>query len=143
MSPLADSNAEVRFRILFKLYQKHYGEELGHPQLVDKFVQEPDFQTIDRNLVNSELVYLVDKQLITGQYTLGRAYPYAIIITSKGIDFVDRIKRKFINSLYQVSNDDYRQITSISGFNDQLRELPRIIDKNRDSLRKVIEDDHY
>jgi hypothetical protein len=65
------------------------------------------------------------------------------MITSQGIDYVDRIIKKFVKKLYETSPIDYKQITGVTGYANQMRELPRIITNNVDALQNVIEKDQY
>jgi len=51
--------------------------------------------------------------------------------------------KKFIKKLYETSPLDYKQITGITGYANQMRELPRIIANNVDALQNVIEKDQY
>ena len=82
---------EIRFRILSTLYQKHYSEQLGHPQDTEKIIQEAGLNNINKNDVNGDVVYLEDKRLITATKLLGHDYPPSISITSYGIDFVENV----------------------------------------------------
>ena len=65
------NHREIRFNILHNLYQKHYSDQLKHPQMTDMIIQDSDLGNLDRNLVYGDIVYLVDSGLATGEYVLG------------------------------------------------------------------------
>jgi hypothetical protein len=137
------SHAETRFKILFKLYQKHYGNEAGIPQNLDQLIQDEDLVVVEQNLLTGEIAYLLDRGFISGDKIIGRHLPITVMITSQGIDYVDRIIKKFVKKLYETSPIDYKQITGVTGYANQMRELPRIITNNVDALQNVIEKDQY
>ncbi len=90
---------EIRFRILSTLYQKHYSEQLGHPQNTEKIVQEAGLNNINKNDVDGDVVYLEDKCLIkAAMKPIGHVYPPFISITSYGIDFVENVVNQSIIS---------------------------------------------
>jgi hypothetical protein len=50
------NHQEIRFEILHYLYNKHYSEELGHPQAVEKIIQETKLKNIYKNIVYTILM---------------------------------------------------------------------------------------
>jgi hypothetical protein len=92
-------HAVIRYWILFTLYLKHYSDELGQPQITDKVIQEASLEYVERNMVNGDIVYLKERNSIQGNYIIGQSYPYAIIITSEGIDKVENMLQRFADFL--------------------------------------------
>ena len=90
---------EIRFKILYNLYEKHYSEELGHHQQTDKVIEESGLSKEDKNDVYGDVVYLENKGLIKGQSALGHAYPQWMIITSYGIDTVENAVDNFMKNI--------------------------------------------
>jgi hypothetical protein len=90
---------EIRFKILYTLYNKHYSDQLGHQQQTDKVIEESGLSNIDKNEVYGDVVYLENKGLVKGQSALGYAYPLWMIITSYGIDTVENAVNNFIKNL--------------------------------------------
>ena len=85
---------EVKFRILFKLYQKHYSNELRHPQITTKLIEESGMTFFESDVVYSDIVYLKDKGFVKGQYSIGTIYPYSLIIIEKGIDETKKVDQQ-------------------------------------------------
>ncbi len=71
---------EIRYRILFTLYIKHYSEQLGNPQVTNKVIEEAGLEYVEKNMVYGDIVYLKESNLITGMNVLGQPYPYTLII---------------------------------------------------------------
>jgi hypothetical protein len=126
---------EVKFRILFVLYRKHYSKELRQPQLMIKVIEEADLASFESDLVYGDIVYLKDRGFVSGQYALGTAYPFSLLITDKGIDEAEKLIRGFIRFLEKESLSDYRQINAIVARSGTLIEIWRILNHNP-SLRK-------
>jgi hypothetical protein len=78
-------HAEIRFRILYILYQKYYSEQLGHPQITENIIMEAGLNQINKNVLYGDIIYLENKGLIHGEFMLGHAYPPWIRITSSVI----------------------------------------------------------
>jgi hypothetical protein len=89
---------------LYTLYQKHYSDQLGHPQHTDKVIEESGLSSINKPDVYGDVVYLKDKGLIKGQSALGYAYPPWITITSYGIDTVENGVNNFINNVDSIES---------------------------------------
>lgn len=62
------NNQEIRFRILYYLYQKHFSKDLGKPQVVETIIKELglDDEGIDRSVIYGNVVYLNKSGLIEG-----------------------------------------------------------------------------
>jgi hypothetical protein len=56
---------EIRYRILFILYFKHYTGHLVQPQATDRIIEEAGLQFVERNLVYGDVVYLKQSNLIS------------------------------------------------------------------------------
>jgi hypothetical protein len=49
---------EIRFHILFYLYNRHYSNKLGKPQTTDKVIEEAGLATVDKALVYGDIIFL-------------------------------------------------------------------------------------
>ena len=88
---------EIRFQILYYLYNKYYGGQTIKLHSVEKIIQETELKNIDRNLINGDIAYLYNSDLVTGKASIGNGgYPPSIIITSNGIDLVENIINEII-----------------------------------------------
>jgi hypothetical protein len=119
---------EIRFNILHNLYQKHYSDQLGHPQLTDTIIQESGLGNLDKNVVYGDIVYLVESGLATGDYVLGRASPFTIQITTHGIDTVENIVDNLFENVgsEDISSEvktDMKQISTESSPNVRIRKV--------------------
>lgn len=52
------NHQEIRFQILYYLYNKHYSGELGHSQVVENIIAETELKNIEKNIVYGDIVYL-------------------------------------------------------------------------------------
>jgi hypothetical protein len=125
---------EIRARILLKLYEKYYSEQLGRPQMTTNVIQEAGLDSIDKNLVYGDIVYLKNGGLIDGKHAIGMAYPFAISITNSGIDKAEQYISNFIDYLEKNYNDepDTKQISTLRNRSIaiMLKELIRVINQN-------------
>lgn len=88
---------EIRFQVLYYLYNKFYGGQTGRHQPVENIIQETELKNIDRNLINGDIAYLFSSGLVAGKRTIGNGgYPNFIIITNYGIDLVENIINEII-----------------------------------------------
>jgi hypothetical protein len=87
---------EIRFRILYNLYEKYYGGQLGRPQVVEEIISESGLTEIDKQILYADVLYLENKGLVKGEFILGYAHPPWIQITSIGIDFVESVVEELI-----------------------------------------------
>jgi hypothetical protein len=137
---------EIRYRILFILYLKHYSDQLGQPQVTNKVIEEAGLEYVEKNMVYGDIVYLKESNLITGTNVLGQAYPYTLIITSRGIDRVEKMIKDFIQFLKQHDNEElrikYRSLDAMgisSGVSTaMLLEIKGIMDQYRGEFAKFI-----
>ncbi len=127
----------IRYRILFTLYLKHYSDQLSQPQLTDNVIKEAGLEYVERNMVYGDIVYLKESNLIKGMDIIGQSYPYALIITGKGIDKVENVIDRFTQFLKSHSNEElrieYKTLEAMgisSGLSTPiLQEIKRIIEK--------------
>jgi hypothetical protein len=88
---------EIRFQILYYLYNKYYGGQTGTQQPVENIIQETDLKNIDRSLINGDIAYLFSSGLVAGTRSIGNGgFPNWIIITNYGIDLVEKIINEII-----------------------------------------------
>jgi len=88
---------EIRFQILYYLYNKYYGGQTRKLHSVEKIIQETELKNIDRNLINGDIAYLYNSDLVTGKGSISNGgYPPSIIITNNGIDLVENIINEII-----------------------------------------------
>jgi hypothetical protein len=96
---------EIRLRLLYSLYKKHYSDQLGHLQQTDKAIEESGLSSVSRSDIYGDVVYLKDKGLIKGESPSGYAYPLWIVITSHGIDTVENGVNIFIRNVDKIDVD--------------------------------------
>jgi hypothetical protein len=91
---------EIRFQVLYYLYNKFYGGQTGKHHPVENILQETELKSIDRNLINGDIAYLFSSGLVAGRRTIGNGgYPNSIIITNSGIDLVENVVNEIIANL--------------------------------------------
>lgn len=127
---------EIRFRILFTLYIKHYSNELGHPQLTTQIIKDAGLEYVEKELLYGNIVYLRDRDWVKGMDILGQAYPYTLTITSMGIDEIDKKIDEFLKFLKKESNQEYDQIEAISSFAGKLGQMWWTFNQNH-NVRKM------
>lgn len=94
------NHQEIRFNILYILYNKHYSKELGHPQSTSKIIEETELKNIDKHIVYGDVVYLEQAGDIKSLGdSIGDIYPHWIEITNYGIDKVDNITNNIIKDI--------------------------------------------
>jgi len=104
---------EVKFRILFILYRKHYSKELRQPQITNKVIEEANLSYFEPDLVHGDIIYLEERGFLRGQHTLGMNYPFSVVITAQGIDETKKLIDGFIRFLQEESGSDYRHINAV------------------------------
>jgi hypothetical protein len=62
---------EIRFQVLYYLYNKYYGGQTGKHHLVEEIIEETELKNIDRNLINGDIAYLFSSGLVAGKRTIG------------------------------------------------------------------------
>lgn len=88
---------EIRFHILYYLYNKHSMGQIGKYQSADDIIKETELNGIDRNLIDYEFVYLNNSGYIKGQRdTSDGGMPYSVVITKSGIEIVENISQQII-----------------------------------------------
>ncbi|MGB5090740.1 MAG: hypothetical protein WBN72_07335 [Nitrososphaeraceae archaeon] len=119
---------EIRFQILYYLYNKYYGGQTGKLHSVEKIIQETELKNIDRNLINGDIAYLYSSDLVTGKRSIGNGgYPPSIIITNKGIDLVENIINEIIvNILNQQDNTIVKNKIEFIAKSDQRTRITKI-----------------
>jgi hypothetical protein len=122
---------EIRFKILYTLYQKHYSEDLGHHQQTNKVIEESNLSSIDKAEIYGDVVYLKDKGLIKGQTFLGYAYPPWITIISYGIDTVENSVGNFIQN---VDTANVEQPVK-----DEIKDISKEDYSTREKIKKVVD----
>ena len=99
-------HSEIRFHVLYYLYNKYYGGQTGKHHHVEKIIQETELKNIDRNLINGNIAYLYSSELVTGKRIIGNGgYPPSIIITKNGIDLVENIIYEIIVNIRNQQNN--------------------------------------
>ena len=129
---------EVKFRILFILYTKHYGGQPGHPQLTSDVIKEADLSHRDILFVNGEIAHMVQTGLVQGANYL-TAPNYTLRISGKGINEVKKWIMKFHTLLQVESGPDYKQINAIESERAKLAEIWRIFNSNNHLRKKFFE----
>jgi hypothetical protein len=133
---------EIRFRILFMLYVNHINGELGRKKITKEIIKQADLEYYNINYVNAEIIYLKDSGLISGMQPGGYSVPYALMITSKGIDRICKWFHELIEILSKESRADYNQIVAVSGNANKLSEFWRIFNQN-ENLRSTFFKENY
>lgn len=105
---------EIRFRFLRVLYEKYYGGHARLPLNPTEIIKEAGLDSINQNLVNGDVIYLRDKGLVNGEYTLGPTLPYYVTISSYGIDTVEMIMKESLQVIEQnaegLMNEEIKEI---------------------------------
>lgn len=117
---------EVRFQILYYLYNKYYGGQTEKRHTVEKIIQETELKNINRKLINGNIAYLYSSGFVTGTRIIGDSgYPNAIIITNNGIDLVESIINEIILNLrnQQVNTIEKNKIELISKLDERARTI--------------------
>jgi hypothetical protein len=119
---------EIRFQILYYLYNKYYGGQTGKLHSAEKIIQETELKNIDRNLINGDIAYLYSSDLVTGKRSIGNGgYPPSIIITNKGVDLVENIINEIIvNILNQQDNTIVKNKIELIAKSDQRTRITKI-----------------
>jgi hypothetical protein len=119
---------EIRFQILYYLYNKYYGGQTRKLHSIEKIIQETELKNIDRNLINTDIAYLFSSDLVTGKGTIGNAgYPPSIIIINKGIDLVENIINEIIvNIRNQQSTTIVKNEIELISKSDQRRRTTKV-----------------
>jgi hypothetical protein len=133
---------EIRYRILFTLYLKHYSDQLGHPQVTERVIEEAGLQYVEKTMVFGDIVYLKEGNLIKGMDILGQAYPYTLSITSKGIDKVETMIDKFVQFLKTSEPEKYSQLEAM-GFSSGLTtpillQIKEFIEKCKQGFKEFV-----
>lgn len=135
---------EIRFRILYSLYQKHYSPELGHPQSIEQIISDAGLSSISLNEIYGDVVYLEDKGFIKGQSALGYAYPLWISITSQGIDFVENIVNDVFEDIRKKhrTNVVYKFIKELQNEGEHSNRVKKVVEHvqmNSNSWNKMMQ----
>ena len=119
---------EIRFQILIYLYNKYYGGQTGKLHSVEKIIQETELKNIDRNLINGDIAYLYNSDLVTEKGSIRNGgYPPSIIITNNGIDLVENIINEIIvNILNQQDNAIVKNEIELISKSDQRRRTTKV-----------------
>jgi hypothetical protein len=120
---------EIRFQILYFLYNKHHGGEIGKYQSADDIIEGTELNGVDRNLINDEFVYLNKGGYLRSQRdTSDGGIPYSAVITKLGIDIVETVTQQIlINIDEQHQNDDvHNEIWPINNETNQSTKTKKI-----------------
>jgi hypothetical protein len=91
---------EIRFHILYFLYNKHTSQETGKYQSADDIIEETGLKTVDRNMVDGEFVYLNNNGYLKAQRdTSDGGIPYSVVITKSGIDTAEKVAMQIIGTI--------------------------------------------
>jgi hypothetical protein len=109
---------EIRFQILYYLYNKHYSGEFGTYQSIDGIVRETELRAIERNLIRGNVDYLKDSGFIKGRRMINNyGYPKSVVITNYGIQTIENVIKQIIKEIksQQQDNEDVQnKIDTIS-----------------------------
>jgi predicted HTH transcriptional regulator len=130
---------EIKFRILFKLYQLHYQSQ--YPIYTSDLIELSGLKYFNRNEVLGEIFYLHDSGMVkekdpmdflsSSSFDLLRGnIPIALIITSKGIDVVKKAIEEFLEHIKEYSESNFKQIDTITDINIKLNEMWRVLNQN-------------
>ena len=62
------------------MYNKYYDGQAGRIQSVEKIIQETELKNIDRDLINGDIAYLYNSDLVTGKGSIGKGgYPVLLL----------------------------------------------------------------
>jgi hypothetical protein len=138
-------HAEIRFNILHYLYQKHYSNELGHKQRIDKIIEGSGLQDIHRNAIYGDVIFLLNKGLIEGKHYLGDSYPNHVKITKNGIDQVEHIiyqigyDIKNSGSIVQVKKTQFNEILKNEGPSSKIQAAFQYIKNNPELFTSIFD----
>jgi hypothetical protein len=91
---------EIRYHILYFLYNKFFGGHIGKYQSADNIIQETELKSVDRNLIDDEFAYLNNRGYLKSQRdTSSGGIPYSAVVTKSGIDVVENVTRQIIASI--------------------------------------------
>lgn len=104
-------NDEIRLILLCEYYNALFrGEQISN------FHQISGLTNTDNSVVNANVIYLIDKQLLRGQisYTTAGAIPFVSRITDFGIDKVELIVKQSENELEEPIAQQLKQASTTS-----------------------------
>src|SRR5438132_63710 len=90
---------EIRFRILHILYEKYYDGGLMRTYSIEDVIKESGLETVERNLVLGDILYLKNKGFVNGDMQLGVPHPTAIGIETFGIDTLENFVTHSMNKI--------------------------------------------
>ena len=103
------NHQEIRFRILYTLYQIYYGGERYDVQQTEHVINKAGLEPVDKNDVYGDLVYLQKKKLVDTMQPIGMTFPMTMIINEKGIDAVEEIMEQSIATLKQADDNETKK----------------------------------
>jgi hypothetical protein len=103
------NHQEIRFRVLYALYQIYYGGKRYDVQQTEHVIKQAGLAEVDKNDVYGDLVYLQRKKLIDTMQPLGMTFPMTMIINEKGIDAVESIMEQSISTLRQADDSETKK----------------------------------
>jgi hypothetical protein len=99
----------IRLTLLATLYKKYFEEDAYNYYLVDDIIIEGKLSDTDRNHIEGNLNYLIEKNLILSiQYYPGSNM--SLKITSLGIDHIENFMGKSLELLQNASKEDTKKI---------------------------------
>lgn len=116
------NNEEIRFQILYYLYNKHHGGEVGKYQSADNIVQQSELKSKDRNGIDKEFTYLNNGGYLKGQRdTSDGGIPYSTVITKSGMEKVENVTTQIILTINEQHTNDkvYNEIMPINNETNQ------------------------
>lgn len=135
---------EIKFRILFKLYQKQYSDQIDQPLTISDLITAADLVYFERNFVNWELVYLTDGNFIRqGRFLKGEFYFYTVTITYQGIDLVKKWIGELLEIMKEESRSDYDHIQAVATRRDKLLELWAKMNQNNNLRNKFFKNSAF
>jgi hypothetical protein len=135
---------EIKFRILFKLYQKQYSDQIDLPLTISDLITAADLVYFERNFVKGELVYLTDGNFIRQrQFLKGEFYFYTVTITNQGIDLVKKWISELLEIMKEESRSDYDHIQAVATRRDKLLELWAKMNQNNNLRNKFFKNSAF
>lgn len=120
---------EIRFQILYFLYNKHHGGEIGKYQSVDKVIEQSELNSVDRNLIDDEFAYLNSSGYLRNQRdTSDGGIPYSAVITKFGLEAVEKVTQEILVTINEQHKNDhvYNEIWPIISETNQITKTNKI-----------------
>lgn len=98
---------EIRYQILYYLYNKHHSGEVGKYQSADDIIEQSELESIDKDAIDQEFTYLNNGGYLKGQReTSDGGIPYSVVITKSGMEIVEDVARQIISNIDEQNTSD-------------------------------------